>query len=254
MKPAPRLQQHPAHDEPGPRPSERRRYRRVPSPGLSGRLPTACRARLCDVSLSGVGFESEGRLAPARIYRLQLATGDGEVLDRHGRLVWSHLYATKRSGDGEVRPIYRAGLLFDDRSVGATSELYDFIQRHANGSNGDGAEHELPDERFGIEREATRYHLERVEELQLETDYEFLVRTLSLSGMLIQTELPLERGAQVELVLELPEGELRGRGRVVATERSFEGERHRHAIAIEFLQLQPGDRDRLERYLQRLLQ
>ncbi|HUP21467.1 MAG TPA: PilZ domain-containing protein [Thermoanaerobaculia bacterium] len=252
MKPAQRLDPLPVLEEEAPG-SDRRRHRRVASPGLSGRLPTTCSARLCDVSLSGVGFESEGRLAPARNYRLRLSTGEGEVLDRHGRLVWSHLYATKRSGDGEVRPIYRAGLLFEDRSVGATGELFEFIQRHADEETGAG-EHPLPEDRFGIEREATRYQLERIEELQLETDYEFLVRTLSLSGMLFETELPLEKGAQVDLVLELPEGELRGRGRVVSSERSLEGERHRHAIAVEFLELDPNDRDRLERYLQRRLQ
>jgi hypothetical protein len=253
MKLAPRLDPHQALDAEAQASAERRRHRRVHSPGLSGRLPTACNARLCDVSLSGVGFESEGRLAPARNYRLRLYTGGGEVLDRQGRLVWSHLYATRRSADGEVRPIYRAGLLFEDRSVSATSELYDFLQRHADQRN-DGEEHALPDERFGIEREATRYHLERIEELQLETDYEFLVRTLSLSGMLIETELPLDRNAQIDLVLELPEGELRGRGRVVSTERTVEGARQRHAIAIEFLALEAGHRERLERYLQRLLQ
>ena len=252
MKPAPRLDPLPALSEDR-APTDRRRHSRVPSPGLSGRLPTTCRARLCDVSLSGVGFESEGRLAPARNYRLRLSTGNGELLDRQGRLVWSHLYATRRDADGEVRPIYRAGLLFDDRSVGATSELYDFILRHAEETNGSD-EHELPDDRFGCEREATRYQLERVEELELETDYEFLVRALSLSGMLIETELPLEKRAQVELYLELPEGELRGRGRVVSTERTLEGDRHRHAIAVEFVELAPADRERLERFLQRRLQ
>jgi hypothetical protein len=253
MKPAPWLDPLPnLGDDDDTVSTERRRHRRVESPGLTGRLATKCNARLCDVSLSGVGFESEGRLAPARTYRLRVATGDGQVLDRQGRLVWSHLYTTKRAGDGEVRPIYRAGLLFDDRSVGATSELYDFIQRYAGAENG-GPE-QIPEDRFGIDRDATRYHLERVEELHVETDYEFLVRTLSLSGMLIETELPLERRAPVELFLELPEGELRGRGRVVSTERTLEGDRHRHEIAVEFLELEDDERDRLERYLQRLLQ
>jgi c-di-GMP-binding flagellar brake protein YcgR len=254
MKSAPRLDPYPFPDlgDDLERARERRRHRRVESPGLSGRLPTTCGARLCDVSLSGIGFESEGRLAPARNYRLRLSTADGEVIDRQGRLVWSHLSSTRRDPDGEVRPVYRAGLLFDDRSVSATSELFDFIQRHTD------AEDDLTDssqaDRLGPEREATRYHLERVEELVLETEYEFLVRTLSLSGMLIETELPLEKRAQLSLILELPEGELRGRGRVVSSERTFQGDRHRHAIAVEFLELAPGDRERLERYLQRLLQ
>jgi hypothetical protein len=250
----PRLDPLPTHSDDGETVSmERRRHRRVESPGLGGRLATSCSARLCDVSLSGVGFESEGRLAPARTYRLRVATGDGEVLDRQGRLVWSHLYATQRASDGEVRPIYRAGLLFDDRSVSATSELFDFIQRHVESENGE--PEPIPDDRFGgAERDATRYHLERVEELQLETEYEFLVRALSLSGMLIQTELPLERRAQVDLVLELPDGELLGSGRVVSTERTIEGDRQRHHIAVEFLELDAVERERLERYLQRFLQ
>jgi c-di-GMP-binding flagellar brake protein YcgR len=239
--------------------SDRRRHRRVASPGLTGRLPTTCRARLRDVSLSGVGFESEGRVAPARNYRLRLSSAEGEELDRQGRLVWSHLYTTRRDADGEVHPVFRAGLLFDDRSVGATSELYDFIRRHAGNGDGNGDETAPPDaaleeDRFSTERNATRYHLERIEELQLDTDYEFLVRTLSLSGMLIETEHPLPKRTCVELVLEMPEGELRGRGRVVSTERTLEGDRHRHAIAVEFLELDPADRERLERYLQRLLQ
>jgi c-di-GMP-binding flagellar brake protein YcgR len=257
MKAAPRLDPYPFPDlgDDLERVRERRRHRRVASPGLSGRLPTSCDARLCDVSLSGIGFESEGRLAPARTYRLRLSTADGEVVDRQGRLVWSHLSATRRGPDGEVRPVYRAGLLFDDRSVSATSELYDFIQRHSDAGNGAGRNPEpLPAERFGVEREATRYQIEKIEELVLETEYEFLVRTLSLSGMLIETELPLEKRAQLNLVLELPEGELRGRVRVVSTERTIEEGRHRHAIAVEFLELSPADRERLERYLQRLLQ
>lgn len=257
MKSAPRLDPYPFPDlgDDLERARERRRHRRIESPGLSGRLPTACEARLRDVSLSGVGFESEGRLAPARNYRLRLQTADGEVVDRQGRLVWSHLCATRRGPDGEVRPVYRAGLLFDDRSVGATSELYDFIQRHADPTTGAGRpEGPLQSDRFGVEREATRYQLERVEELVLETEYEFLVRTLSLSGMLMETELPFEKKTLLAFLLELPEGELRGRGRVVSTERTFEGDRHRHSIAVEFLELDPDDRERLERYLQRLLQ
>ena len=132
--------------------------------------------------------------------------------------------------------------------------LFGFDRRDNGNGNGHAAPDPLPAERFGIEREATRYQLERVEELRLETDYEFLVRTLSLSGMLIETDLPLELHSRIELVLELPEGDLRGHGRVVSTERTFGGDRHRHAIAVEFLELPADDRELLERYLQKLLQ
>lgn len=64
---------------------------------------------MLDLSRGGMAIECHAALGPGRVYTFRLAIGEhAETLT--ARLLWCRLCGTERLSNGDVRPIYRAGI------------------------------------------------------------------------------------------------------------------------------------------------
>ncbi len=242
--------------------AERRRFPRVYEPGLDGRLPRRIDAKLVDISLSGAGFETHVQLNGETHYRLVLGNPQSQMIQRVGRLVWNRMAETSRMSGNEEFAVYRSGLHFEDSTPQTSSELLAFIERTGaleREISADYKNREQPvasydfEEQLASERTATRYDLSQDEPLHLEAEYAFVVKSLSLSGVLIETVVASDVGQEVTLDLDLPRETVRLTGRVVSVERQQGRTRPHFRTALEFVDVGDTDRVALSRFLDRHL-
>ena len=68
--------------------------------------------QLKDVSLGGMAFETKQRPSVGKGYEVRLQLGSDKITVT-GKAVWCHLAATINNEQGDLVPIYRAGLRFE---------------------------------------------------------------------------------------------------------------------------------------------
>jgi hypothetical protein len=222
-----------------------RRSPRVWEPGLRGRLPVAARAALVDISMGGAGVQASVPLLPSISYRVRLDGGQQSV-ERIGRLIWRR--DDVRATSPSKARVFRCGLAFEAHGgKESNGDLYDFI----NGHQPEQLDEPSSIVTLGPERTASRYRLGAVSDITLETEIPYRVMTISLSGMLIASTVPLRAQALIVTLLELPKAEIRTAARVVACER-FDDPTH-CKVALELCDMSPEDQRILGDYLQPLL-
>lgn len=192
-------------------------------------------ADLVNISLGGACIEGERPLSTGRQYRLRIP-GGARQLDLVGRTVWNRLTGTRAAGEGEVQPVYRAGVSFEreDRS-GTTNEreLDEFIAERAVENYREGA--------------SQRYRLADIGPVTLEAWCDLEVRSISASGALVELELLGEPSSPVQVTLQLPWVPLKVEARVVRSERVLDETRGpRTRLALEFESLAERDRHQIE--------
>ena len=168
--------------------SERRKHPRYDVAGLRGHLVVPIQIRVINVSLGGMALETNSYLQFGRAYTFKLEGGE-QSLSLTGTVAWCSLKKTLRSPTGEVLPVYRAGLKFEALSAERTRDLWDLIRRHAL--------IEIEESVLG------RFRVDLPADTRLGSSYDFAVRKLSLSGLLIETDFEPELDARFELRIQL---------------------------------------------------
>ena len=133
-----------------------RQHRRHRVADLHGTLQFAHPAVVLDLSRSGIAVESAERLAPGRIYPLQLEGQDGLLITTSARVVWCKLTGTVENEDGEAAPVFRAGLEFQGALPEAASRLFDRLEEHASRRRRHPSAGALQAERPGVDAVAAR--------------------------------------------------------------------------------------------------
>jgi hypothetical protein len=167
----------------------RRRHRRYEVVGLAGRLVVPMEVKVVNLSLGGMALETHDYLQFGRRYSVNLDNG-GRRLTLEASVAWCKLKSTRRNELGEVVPVYRAGLRFQALNDERLQQLWEVIRSHAVV--------ELEESVFG------RFSLELPRVVELDSDYRFAVRRLSLSGMLIETDFVPELESRLPLEVLLP--------------------------------------------------
>jgi len=213
----------------------RRRYRRFEVAGLGGRLVVPMEVRVINLSLGGMALETNGYLQFGRRYSVKLDNG-GRRATLIATVAWCKLRGTRKNPRGEVVPVYRAGLRFQVLAGERLHELWEIIRDHAVV--------EVDDSVFG------RFAPEQPKVVELDSDYRFSVRKLSLSGMLIETDFVPELEARLPLEVLLPESPWEALARVVSVPnlgRRSIGEPTQ--IGVEFCGLDSESRSALKAYI-----
>ncbi|MDH3745616.1 MAG: PilZ domain-containing protein [Acidobacteriota bacterium] len=219
---------------------ERRSNRRYRVEGVRGQFLFSTDARVIDMSLNGMSLEIASPLKVGREYSLKLDREDA-VIQLKGTIVWCTLVRTTRDERGDVIPVYRAGIHLEDVISGKAGKLMDFIQENAIVS--------LEKRLFG------RFRVETEQSADLGFEAEFQVIQLSLSGMLVETEIapPVESRCRMEI--EIGEMSLDAESRVVrveTVEREPEGGGPSipiFSLGVEFADLTPESVESLETFI-----
>lgn len=219
---------------------ERRSSRRYRVAGVRGQFLFSTDAKVIDMSLNGMSLEIASPLKVGREYTLKLDRDD-DAIQLSGTVVWCTLVRTARDERGDVVPVYRAGIHFEDVISGKAGKLMDFIQENAIVS--------LEKRLFG------RFRVETEQSADLGFEAEFQVIQLSLSGMLVETEIapPVESRCRMEI--EIGDMSLNAESRVVrveTVEREPKGggpSAPIFSLGVEFADLTPESTAALETFI-----
>jgi Tfp pilus assembly protein PilZ len=203
---------------------ERRTHPRYQVEGIKGSFLFTTDARVLNLSLDGMSLETNNPLKIGREYSLRLDEGDHHM-PLKGTVVWCTLVKTARDDKGEVQPIFRAGVHFADIMSGKANELRSFIHKNAVIS--------LENRLFG----RFRIEAERPADLTLEAD--FNVHQISVSGLLVETEVSLSVGTLCSVQVDLGEIKFEAKARVVHVDRpkNHEATDKPVFLGLEFVEL-----------------
>jgi hypothetical protein len=218
---------------------ERRRSPRYMVRDVHGTLLFVAEGRVLDMSLTGMSVETDTRLRLNRTYSLRLRNDDGFEVPLAATVVWCQLRQTQSTTpSGTV--VYVAGLRFEDVLSEKAERLISFLESAAV---------------ISVEtRLCGRFRACFREAIDLKTEYEFEVRSISASGMLIVTELAAQQGSLFEMELNLESYPLRvlGRAAHVRTLPRQVGP-PKEELGVEFVDLMDTDRSALLEFVGRHL-
>ncbi|MCP3957305.1 MAG: hypothetical protein GY719_05580 [bacterium] len=216
---------------------ERRRHHRYDVRDVRGTLVFPMRVKVLNMSLTGLAIESAKALEIGRRYDLKLQD-DRETIQISVDVQWCHLVRTERSGIGEVPAVYQAGLDFRHVLSEQASELLSFLEHHVV---------------VDVERRVFgRFKMALEEPIGLDEHHDFLVRELSYSGMLIETDLMPRVGDAFDLEVHPSGRKLSTRGKVVHAEPLDHKPGCR--AGIEFEGMAPETRSALEQVIEGFLE
>jgi c-di-GMP-binding flagellar brake protein YcgR len=199
---------------------------------VHGKMSMSDKVEIIDISLGGVGFKADRRLNMGREYQLKLED-KGKTMDVRGTIVRSELIGIESRDDGETVSIYLAGMKFNEGSSEKIADFLQGVERHKKETADDVVEQRLH-VRFGIV--ASR-------EKVLQYPAQFMVKAISLSGMLIKTNEVLGIESRIPMELSLHEGSaVQFVGRVASCRVINEEGRAHYEVGVEFDDLTQKDK------------
>ncbi len=195
------------------------------------------RVKVLNMSLTGLAVESRVALEIGRKYDLKLHSRR-ETIELNVDVQWCHAVRPEQIGIAEVSSVYQAGLDFRHVLNDQARELLSFL------------EHNIV---VDVERRIFgRFKIGLDEPIGLDAHYDFVVRKLSFSGMLIETDLMPPVGAAFDMEMDPEKLHLESRGMVIHAE-PLPGKPGCQA-GIQFLQMPPESRHALEQLIEGLLE
>jgi hypothetical protein len=222
----------------GERARERRRARRFAVQDVRGSILLTTSATIVNMSLTGMAVASSTNLRIGRSYAVTLAHGGRQGPALTGTVVWCHLKAAPHGHSGDTSPVYEAGIQFAGMLSEKADELVAFLRTTAILTM--------------QERLTGRFQVAPGESVALGAECEFVVRTLSASGMLIETDTSPAPGASYELRVVLDGARIRPRVRVAYLRDVGEQNKRRiTAAGVEFVSMPAADRAALDAFIAR---
>ncbi len=212
-----------------------RRHKRYEVHDVRGSLLFRTQVKIRNISVSGLAIETTERLKLGRSYTIHLSNAQ-DSLDIAGTIRWCRLSRTQATVGGEAVPLYEAGLAFDDVFTEKAQSLLRFLELHVV----------LPLH----QRITGRFRVETLGPVDIESRYEFEVVKLSLSGMLVRTQLEPALGSAFGMELGLRQEMVPLDGRVAYVQRAggAKGE-PMIEIGVEFVDVREDARRLLQGFI-----
>jgi len=209
---------------------------------VKGKMSLSDKVEILDISLGGLAFKADRRLNPGREYMITLQD-KGKTLNVTGIIVRSELNGIEARDDGESVSIYAAGMQFKD---GSEDQVADFLKSIVQNQK------ETAPMR-GERRLNVRFQITDLNENILSYPAHFNVKTISLSGMLIQADQALGIESNVPMELSLNDGTpVNFIGRIVSCHmKENKGQTH-YDIGSEFADLTDKDKTLLQTFIDQL--
>ncbi len=220
---------------------EKRRHKRynLDLIEINGKMSLTDKVEVLDISLGGVALKADRRLNIGKEYMIKLKE-KGKTLDVKGIVVRSELSGIEERGHGETASIYTAGLVFKD---GFADKIADFLRpieqnRKKNSSA-------VVDRRFNV-----RFTITTPGKHILSYPLEFKLRSISLGGMLIQTQQSVEINSTIPMELSLTSDKaVTFVGRTIACNMTEIAGQANYDIRVEFTDLTDKDKTLLQTFI-----
>lgn len=223
---------------------ERRRAPRHAVEGVAGTLRLLSKAQVLNVSVTGMAARTSTHLRVGQTCDVRLEHG-GKTLRLPGKVVRAHLVSFGKTSRGETAPVYEIGFEFQGMLSEQAQALLALIGETAIISP--------------RHRVAGRFTLREGAPANLDASADLLVHKISTSGLLVETEVRPESDQELELRLEIGTVPLTCRGRVAYVEPTTAGDKGSlveggaddatFLVGVEFLDLDPDERARLEAFI-----
>ena len=219
----------------------RRRYKRykVDVMEMSGKVVLAKSLKILDISIDGICLKTEKRLDVGGEYTLKME-GKGKVLTVKGTVAWALLSGNSVDSYGNIIPVYKAGMKFVDVSKEKMNEIVNFIEEHKRDID------KLVDLYSPSGRRLyVRISIEDPEKAVLNYQGSYKVKSISLGGMLIESEHPLEIESKFPMEIKtLTENSyIKFLGRVASCLLIKNKDIEHYDIGIEFIEMSEEDRE-----------
>lgn len=214
---------------------------------INSKLILANEVEVLDISLGGVSVRADRRLNIGNEYTLKMEDKAGTI-SLKGSVVWSFLSEVRKNNEGEMIPIYTAGMKFTDMPDEKAAELTSFIDGHKQDFFQQTEVRGLTDLRLNI-----RFCINTPEKAVLDCPESYRVKKLSLGGMLIESGHEMEVENRFPMEISLADDTLiTFHGRVasclainVAGDSNFD-------VGIEFTEMSKKDTKRLKEFISML--
>lgn len=224
---------------------DNRRYKRfsVEILGISGKMMFANEVEIQDISVGGISLRVDRRLNMGNEYTLKIGNGTKSITLK-GSVVWSRISGTKKGLRDEVIPIYTAGMNFVTMSADKTKELTTFLEGQENFS------YEKVHSPSGLRFSMRFLIAPPFKKALLNIRESYPVKKLSLGGMLIESESPLEIDDRIPMEILLPGAtQIKFLGRIASCLKVHEEGASPYDIGIEFIEIANGDKRKLNEFV-----
>ncbi len=200
---------------------ERRNHNRYIVEGLCGSMLSQD-VTIANISFDGIQIKTSKRLNPGREYRLKIRNKDAAIIIK-AEVAWCTLSGSYMMEEGEQAPFYTAGMRFVENIDQKTEVLRRFIEE----SRQKKTDRRLSGARCKLSGEHTA-----------EIEVEYIIKKMSKSGMLVETDEALDLESSLHTTLMLDSKSINVQCRVVNCNKNVET--GRMLVGLEFLEL-PGD-------------
>lgn len=214
---------------------EHRRSERYDVEEIHGNVLYPADLDILNISVDGAAIETTKRLAVNREYIFKVKYRD-TFLNLRGLVVWALLISKETKDSKTFTPVYRAGIRFADTLNEKAKILMDFIAENKTKA----FEHRLGGMRFIVGNS---------EDVKIEVPYEYMVKKLSLSGMLVETDDPFDLESHREVEILLNANILKITGRIAYCKKIDESDIAKYDIGIEFVNISDDDKRILSDFL-----
>lgn len=217
---------------------DKRRFKRYNVDGIHGNMLYSADVNVVNISIDGASIETTKRLTIDKEYTLKIKFKD-TVLNLKGSVAWSTLSHNETRKNGEVVPVYKAGIKFDYILTANSSELMKFIYENRTES--------IEKRLLGV-----RFKVKRPNDAIIDCPHEYTIKKISLSGMLIESETLFDIESLHEMEICLQQSVMPVTGRIVNCVETVKDNITRFDIGIEFIKISDEDRSLLKTFLESL--
>jgi Tfp pilus assembly protein PilZ len=220
---------------------EKRRHKRynLDLIDINGKMGLTDKVEVLDISLGGVALKADRRLNIGKEYMIKLQE-KGKTLDVKGIVVRSELSGIEERSHGERASIYTAGMVFKDGFADKIADFLRPIEQNKKKNSPAGA-----DRRFNV-----RFNITTPGSHILSYPLQFKVRTISLGGMLIQTQESVEINSTIPMELSLNADQaVTFVGKTIVCDMTEIAGQANYNIGVEFTDLTDKDKALLKKYI-----
>jgi len=215
--------------------SENRKFRRYDVDSVHGRMAYMSDINILNISMDGAAIATTQRLSLDREYALKLNYENSSVTLR-GKIVWSVLSHSKALKNGEVVPVYKAGVKFTNVLTDAATNLIAYIEKSRTS--------DMEKRILGV-----RFKVRQPDNAMITLPCEYEIRKISLSGMLIVSDAAHEINSEHEMEIQLDGTPVSVIGRI-ANLAEVKGEGAvKYDIGVEFISVPEKELKVLASYL-----
>ena len=216
-------------------PAEQRKFRRYDVDSVHGKMIYASDVNILNISMDGAAIATTQRLTIGREYSLKLKF-DSNILALRGKVMWSVLSHSKTMPNGEVVPVYKAGVRFTNVLTNEATNLITYIEMNRTSA--------LEKRILGV-----RFKVGQPDKASIHMDCDYDIKRISQSGMLLETDSVMPLDSQHEMEINLDGTPVSVVGRIANQAEIRDGEKVRYDIGIEFVSIGENDLRVLNSYL-----